>query len=377
MTTSNRSRSVWETAISRLPRQLFIPDVIYRDLPERDRFDNDYVAVSRATQPELWQELVDADDAVITQVDDGNPSPDNSGLELTSSASQPGVVLEMLEHLDAQPGQRVLEIGTGTGWNATLLASVLGADHVTTVEIDPALAARARDTLAARGHGQVTVITGEGLDGWPPHSPYDRVIATCSVHTVPWAWITQTKIGGRLVVPVTNTYFPLGLVVLTRTTDGAAGKVVAPASFMSARAQRRPRRQSMNYDAPVKVSRTNLHPYWWAGEPHAATAIGQRVNGITVTWDATGPGTGTALLRAYRDHSWATVEVGDTQPFTVEQAGPRRLYSEIRSAYRWWLAQAEPELTDWHVTITPSGQNVALPTARDLPAAIVPAQASA
>jgi protein-L-isoaspartate O-methyltransferase len=85
-------------------------------------------------------ELVYADDAVITQVNDGHPAAEGGGVRISSSASMPTVVAQMLAHGALQAGQRVLEIGTGTGYNAALLAHRLGAQRVVTIEIDPELA---------------------------------------------------------------------------------------------------------------------------------------------------------------------------------------------------------------------------------------------
>ncbi|MGH3900291.1 MAG: methyltransferase domain-containing protein [Pseudonocardiaceae bacterium] len=95
----------------------------------------------------------------------------------TSSASKPDLVLSMLGALDLHDGHTVLEIGTGTGYNAALLAARLGASNVTTVEIDPALADAARAALDA-SRFPVTVVTGDGAQGHPDRAPYDRVIAT-------------------------------------------------------------------------------------------------------------------------------------------------------------------------------------------------------
>ncbi|MGH3495148.1 MAG: methyltransferase domain-containing protein, partial [Sciscionella sp.] len=100
--------------------------------------------------------------------------------DISSSASRPDVVASMLAVLDVEAGMTVCEIGTGTGYNAAVLAARLGAENVTTIEIDPEIAARARRSLRATGH-DVTVVTGDGALGYPPRAPYDRVIATASV----------------------------------------------------------------------------------------------------------------------------------------------------------------------------------------------------
>jgi protein-L-isoaspartate O-methyltransferase len=196
--TTEQPGSRWADAISAVPREQFIPDVIY-DL-QRGRPDGDLVPIDRNREPLRWARLVAEDDAVITQVDDGHPLPDGAGWEVTSSASMPTVVRDMLNTLDPQPGETVCEIGTGTGWNAALLASVIGARNVVTIEVDHQLAERARKTLAEAGYGGVRVLTGDAAVSLPD-GPFDRVIATVGTCTVPRGWVTALAEGGRLVLP--------------------------------------------------------------------------------------------------------------------------------------------------------------------------------
>lgn len=100
--------------------------------------------VRRADDPDRWLELASGKDSVVIQVDDGCPSGPGDGGDLpTSSASMPSVVAAMLKHMDVHGGEQVCEIGTGTGWNAALLAHRLGAQRVTTIEIDPVVATHA------------------------------------------------------------------------------------------------------------------------------------------------------------------------------------------------------------------------------------------
>lgn len=158
-------------ALRTVPRHLFLPDV----------------PLERAY----------ADEAVVTKW-----SADHTAL---SSASQPAMIAIMLEQLDVAPGMRVLEIGTGTGYNAALLAYLVGsAGHVVTVELDAGIAATAREHLADAGLGpeRVTVITGDGALGWPDGAPYDRIILTAGAWEVTPAWFAQLRDGGRLVLPL-------------------------------------------------------------------------------------------------------------------------------------------------------------------------------
>lgn len=120
-----------------------------------------------------------------------------------SCATAPWLVAAMLDQLDVQPGNRILEIGTGTGYNAALLARLTGrADLVTTLDIDPDVTAQAERALAATGYGDVHVITGDGGLGFPDYAPYDRMIATVSPWDIPAAWWQQLAPGARLVAPL-------------------------------------------------------------------------------------------------------------------------------------------------------------------------------
>ncbi|MGX1887169.1 protein-L-isoaspartate O-methyltransferase family protein [Streptomyces sp. NPDC055287] len=115
----------------------------------------------------------------------------------------------------AEPGHRVLELGTGLGWNAALLSARAGPGQVACVEADPGLAAAARERLKAVG-AEVTVEVGDGAQGLPTHRPYERLIATYAVDQVPWPWVEQVRPGGRIVTP----WGRLGHVALTVAPDG-------------------------------------------------------------------------------------------------------------------------------------------------------------
>jgi protein-L-isoaspartate(D-aspartate) O-methyltransferase len=137
-----------------------------------------------------------ADQAILT-----HRSPEGFG---TSSSSQPTIMALMLTQLDVQPGQRILEIGAGTGYNAALLAQLAGPEgRVTSVELDAQVAEEARVHLAAAGVRGVEVIAGDGGLGWARGAPYDRLIVTCGPADLPPAWWEQLRPGGRLVVPLT------------------------------------------------------------------------------------------------------------------------------------------------------------------------------
>ncbi|MGC1212913.1 MAG: methyltransferase, FxLD system [Micromonospora sp.] len=145
--------------------------------------------------PDAAVEAAYRDEAIVTKRDgDGVP---------VSSSSQPTIMALMLDQLGVAPGHRVLEIGAGTGYNAALLAHLVGpAGEVVSVDIDPQVVDRAEVFLAAAGCPQVTVVCGDGAHGYPPAAPYDRIIATVGVWDLAPAWLDQLAPGGRIVVPL-------------------------------------------------------------------------------------------------------------------------------------------------------------------------------
>jgi protein-L-isoaspartate(D-aspartate) O-methyltransferase len=127
---------------------------------------------------------------------------DARGLPLSSS-TQPAMMAIMLEQLGLAAGHRVLEIGTGTGYNAALMAEIAGdSGSVVTIDVDPDLVEQARATLVAAGFAGVTVVCGDGAQGVPGHAPYDRIIVTAGIWDLAPQWLAQLGAGGRIVAPV-------------------------------------------------------------------------------------------------------------------------------------------------------------------------------
>ena len=143
--------------------------------------------------------------------------------------SQPYIVAFMTQALAVQPGDRVLEIGTGSGYQAAVLSVLAGA--VYSIEIIEPLASRARDTLDRLGYRNVHVRAGNGYLGWPEDAPFDRVMVTAAPEEVPPALIAQLKIGGLMAIPVGSSGMQ-ELRILRRTAEGVETIRTLPVSFV-------------------------------------------------------------------------------------------------------------------------------------------------
>lgn len=133
-------------------------------------------------------------------------------IEAGQTISQPLIVGLMTEMLDPQPGDVILEVGTGSGYQAAVLAQLV--KHVYTVEIVEELADSAREVLRELGYRNVTVRAGDGYAGWPEHAPFDGIIVTAAAATIPPPLLQQLKPGGKLVIPVGEQYGAQELLLL-------------------------------------------------------------------------------------------------------------------------------------------------------------------
>ncbi|MBV6700644.1 methyltransferase domain-containing protein [Kitasatospora aureofaciens] len=351
----------WQQATLSVPRHRFLPGLIWL-------IDGDgYRSCDRGFDPLGWADAAYTDEAVVTQVNDGIEPEDPDDVWPSCSASAPSIVFKMLEAMELSPGMRVLEIGAGTGYTAALLAHRLGDANVTTIEVDPGLADRARATLKANGYAP-TVVCGDGRLGWGPEAPYDRVVATCAVRRIPAAWIRQVRPGSGVLAPWDNPWICGGLLDLTVGNDGAAvGRYEPDSAFMLMRTQRQALsvyRDVVKDDHHPDESTTAFDPWSVADSPFETQfALGHRLGDLWYAWhhDPDVDGVETRLWVATTDAtSWAAVDwdgTKDAERYTVWQHGPRRVWNEVEAAYQWWLDNGRPGPTRLGLTITPGGDH--------------------
>lgn len=320
------------------------------------------------TRPEnrtTWLRHVYQDDICITQLDGDDRAWETASREgevtattMTCTSSQPTLMATMLDELGLGDGDRVLEVGTGTGYNAGLLCERLGAGAVTSIDVDLVLVDQARAALSGLGYTPTLAAVDGGL-GFADAAPYTRVMATASFPSIPLAWIEQTTENGLVLANLTR---PLGGGALARLTvrDGTAeGRFSArSAGFMPTRA----------YHSP-----TALHLYRQVSEDQEDAATVEKVDiDLNTVLDTPGIRFFVALLSdveelgvRYPDHpaerwllapdgSWAfaTTEAGR---LFVRQGGVRRLFDEVASLYGEWIELGGPARDTFGLTVSPYG----------------------
>jgi methyltransferase of FxLD system len=205
-----------ESAVLRTPRII----EAFREVPRH------------AFVPGVSIERAYANAVVVTRQDESGAA--------TSSSSEPGVMAVMLEQLGPLPGQRWLEIGTGSGYNAALLAWLVRPDGgVTTVEIQPDVAREAQEHLTSAGFSDVCVITADGWLGAPERAPFDRIEVTASSDDLSPAWVEQLVEGGLLLLPL-HLVRAQALVCFRKQGDRLVSTSVQTGGFMALQGHGRP-----------------------------------------------------------------------------------------------------------------------------------------
>jgi protein-L-isoaspartate(D-aspartate) O-methyltransferase len=297
--------------------------------------------------------VIYSDQALGTRFRDGLPS---------SSSSQPSVMADMLEALELDRGMRVMEIGTGTGYNAALLAEIVGGrDSVVTLDVDAGIAAEAEEALGAMGYGSVRVVARDGAEGVPEDAPFDRILVTVGCPDLSFRWQEELTEEGRMVVPLEHAGLH-PLVMLTKANEGLEGRFFAWTAFI-------PIRGLLHQELPwpAVFVRDQKHtarklPVW------DGFGIGSPIPG----WGIPGDVMDFFLFLALTDRRAVALppppsSIGDRWEVGlmdssgsalagsggIRTSGDQDLLSDLMRHHDSWEEAGRPAIGDWHMTFGP------------------------
>ncbi|GCD44255.1 ATP-grasp peptide maturase system methyltransferase [Streptomyces paromomycinus] len=341
---------VWIAALAAVPRERFMDHSVYRPAPPG------WEPVHRARLgEEEWLRMVYTDQTWVTQVDgvDAADAPGPVTGVPTSSGTRPTLVVRTLHAAGLRSGDKVLEIGTGTGYSTALLCHSLGHDHVVSVEYDTGVARRAATRLHAAGYAP-TLIQGDGLRGHQEAAEYDAVVATCSVRTIPRSWIFQITDAGSITCTLSGWMLASGMIRLTLDENGDAhGRFLAggdSVSYMLARPHERPPRPTL-YRHPGDTRPARIDPSFLTDPTGRFVAqLGAPSAELVSTGD-------NYVLIDVATGSQAWTEGGGADT-AVHQRGPLRLWDQVEDAVLTWQKEGAPDTTAFGMTAAPEEQYV-------------------
>jgi protein-L-isoaspartate(D-aspartate) O-methyltransferase len=318
----------WRAAFAVVPRHVFVPR-FYENTSEGS------VQIDAASSG-TWLDAVYTDRHLVIRDD------------VTSSSTAPSLMATMLQALDLAGDERVLEVGTGTGYNAALLSERLSDAQVVSIDIDPQLVDDARQHLAAAGYHPLLAAT-DGSAGLADHAPYDRIIATCRLDYIPPAWLTQLRPTGVIVVPM-----GAGIARISKQPDGIASGVflASPAYFM-------PLRHHSEQTAVADLIQTATAAAGRTREYTYDAGI-YRDNDARFWLDLTQPdvrtmNTESAAIAYHPDGSWARLSNG-----AVVQGGSRNLWDDVEETHQVWLDHGKPTRERYRLALAGDHQYVLL-----------------
>lgn len=351
----------WREAFAATPRHVFVPRFYALDEFNSPR---ELVDGTDPAQRDAWLEAVYSDQLLVTDYRVHETLPDGWEVRVpTSSASLPQVVAVMLDRLSVDDDSHTLEIGTGTGYNAALLCHRLGDKRVTSLDINPVLVDQAAQRLAEAGH-QPLLAARDGADGYPDAAPFDRIISTAAVRSIPRAWIEQLAVGGRLVTPIAGTWSGALAVLYKTDEDTLTGHIDAvEINFM-------PLRPSL--DQAVDERHTSLDPITPAGVPHVGlTAVDPAAfaDRDFLLWlqlhlpdaRATVYMPEASTITVWQEYSLAVVETTaapESGLRQVRQYGAFRLWDSVETAHQTWVDLGKPPRASLGITADLTGQRV-------------------
>ncbi|MBL1112533.1 ATP-grasp peptide maturase system methyltransferase [Streptomyces sp. 110] len=363
----------WYQAVGTVPRHRFVPGFY---LPADER-DGQGMTVWEPVTAEIdygrWLAAAYSDTTLITQfdgdeVDWKQPTVRHGGAP-TSSSTLPSLVLRMWADADLAEGHTVLEIGTGTGYSTALACEYLGSANLTSIEVDPHRLEAAANALFGLGYTP-TLAVADGLYGYWPEAPFDRIVAACSFRAVPPALISQTRPGGKILLTLSGWLYGYARVLLTVEGDGTAeGQLLGgTVSFMSARTHAAPAfgnpahwaadlsesgRKAMH--SPERITAATEEAFHLrflaqSAAPDAQmTTVGEVVHLIDVI-------TGSAATLTPDDGTWQ-----------VRQGGPVKLWDRIETVLSAYDAAGRPGPETFRLHVYDGGQHLRHPQMPGLP----------
>ncbi|MEU7183524.1 MULTISPECIES: protein-L-isoaspartate O-methyltransferase family protein [Streptomyces] len=349
-------RSPWlRPAFDRVDREAFVPDRFWGDgTDDAGR----HLVLDKAEDEDSWRRAVwNTHSSLITQMDDGI-SPEHGPFkgDFSSSISALDIAFEKLNQLEVDSDHKVLHIGTASGYDSALLCEGVGSGSLTTIEFDPVLASWGAKNLEDAGYSP-TAICGDGLEGWVPTAPYDRVISTAAVRSIPRQWIEQSAEGAVILTPFNTLYGRGGLLKLRVQQGVAAGRFVGGACYMWVRSHR-----PKNQINPADEKRKNASPI----DPEEVLGQGWEINftmGLylpDVSFAHRGEGeskqaqlwdeAGTSVAIVNYDEWW--------RDGAVTLYGSRNLWAELVRVYSAWRNAGQPHYTHYGLTCDRSGQHL-------------------
>ena len=336
----------WLEAFQNTPRHVFVPRFYRLDMTVPDGSDPRY--------REEWLAAVYSDESLTTH---HALVPGTDLMWPTSSSTKPSLMAHMLHLLDVHTGDRVLEVGTGTGYNTALLCHRLGDRNVASIDIDPNLITTARARLADLGHHPI-LVCGDGAQGISEAAPFDRIIATCAVPAIPPPWIVQLREGGVIVTDLRGE-LASNLVVLHKTgpTTVEGRFLPTPGHFMWLRPHAdNPLRDGNSLTATIDHDHATQRPTQLdpgvLDQPDLRFLLQLRDTAIQAIW-RTHRGSTELLCIHSRDGAWA--EVGTTERgdgHTVTQGGPRHIWDQVEHTAAHWFHLGRPQADRFGLTAT-------------------------
>lgn len=328
----------WREAFERVPRHLFVP--FFYDHAGR------VVSGADPERRDQWFAAVHEDRALVTH---------RTGGAATSSSTQPSLMAVMLEALEVADGMRVLEVGTGTGYNAGLLAHRLGDGNVVSVDVSVDITGPARERLDVAGYRPL-VVTGDGGRGHRERAPYERIIVTCRLGTVPYALVEQLSADGLLLAPVGDALARIRRVGERR----AEGRFLAGgAFFMPLRATPGAGAPSRRPGLPEGAGRAAALPGHVLADNRFRFLISVVEPDLAWQYDLDDGGRTVVGARIWHgDGSIASFR----RDGSVSQSGPRCLADRLEDAFRVWRDRGEPGPERYGVTIGGGCQRIWLDT---------------